>query len=283
MAGECLTRYWPAPAKLNRFLHVTGRRDDGYHELQTIFQFLDYGDELAYELNETGEITHRQPLPGIEPENELCLRAARALQQESGTRLGVSIEINKRLPAGGGLGGGSSDAATTLIALNELWGLGLSREQLAEIGLRLGADVPVFLFGKAAWAEGVGEILTPVELDEPWYLVICPDVSVSTGAIFSDPELTRDSPAITIRAFREGAARNDLEELVRRRYPEVDQVLTRMAQNGQPRMTGSGACVFMQVDSREQGEQLLATMLDEMPDGTTGFVAKGQNRHPLYQ
>jgi 4-diphosphocytidyl-2-C-methyl-D-erythritol kinase len=282
LAGECLMR-WPAPAKLNLFLHITGRREDGYHELQTIFQFLDYGDELAFEINETGDVRHARPLPGVDRDKELSLLAARALQRESGTRLGATIDIQKRLPAGGGLGGGSSDAATTLIALNKLWGLRLSRERLAEIGLSLGADVPVFIFGRAAWAEGVGEELTPVELDEPWYLVICPNVSVSTGAIFSDPELTRDSPAITIRAFREGAGRNDLENLVRRRYPEVDQVLTRMAQHGQPHMTGSGACVFMQVDGREQGEQLLAAMLDEMPDGTTGFVAKGQNRHPLCQ
>jgi len=274
---------WPAPAKLNLFLHITGRRADGYHELQTIFQFLNYGDELSFELNDTGELRHAKPLPGIESRKELCLLAARALQLESGTHLGATIDILKRIPAGGGLGGGSSDAATTLIALNKLWGLGLSRERLAEIGLTLGADVPIFIFGRAAWAEGVGEQLTPVELNEPWYLVICPRVSVSTGAIFSDPELTRDSPAITIRAFREGASRNDLENLVRRRYPEVDQVLTRMAQNGQPRMTGSGACVFMEVADRDQGEQLLAAMLDEMPDGTTGFVAQGQNRHPLCQ
>lgn len=273
---------WPAPAKLNLFLHVTGRRENGYHELQTIFQFLDYGDELEFEINETGDLRHAKVLPGIEPEKELSLLAARALQREGGTRLGATIYIQKRLPAGGGLGGGSSDAATTLIVLNKLWGLGLSRQRLAEIGLTLGADVPVFIFGQAAWAEGVGEQLTPVELEEPWYLVICPNVSVSTGAIFSDPELTRDSPAITIRAFREGASRNDLQNLVRRRYPEVDQVLTRMEQDGQPRMTGSGACVFMEVDGREQGEQLLAAMLDEMPDGTTGFVAKSQNRHPLY-
>jgi len=274
---------WPAPAKLNLFLHITGRRADGYHELQTIFQFLNYGDELSFELNDTGELRHAKPLPGIESRKELCLLAARALQLESGTHLGATIDILKRIPAGGGLGGGSSDAATTLIALNKLWGLGLSRERLAEIGLTLGADVPIFIFGRAAWAEGVGEQLTPVELNEPWYLVICPRVSVSTGAIFSDPELTRDSPAITIRAFREGASRNDLENLVRRRYPEVDQVLTRMAQNGQPRMTGSGACVFMEVADRDQGEQLLAALLDEMPDGTTGFVAQGQNRHPLCQ
>jgi len=274
---------WPAPAKLNLFLHITGRREDGYHELQTIFQFLSYGDELAFEINDTGKLLHAKPLPGIEPEKELCLLAARALQRESGTPLGATIDIHKKLPAGGGLGGGSSDAATTLIALNKLWGLGLPRQRLAEIGLALGADVPVFIFGRAAWAEGVGEQLTPIELDEPWYLVVCPNVSVSTGAIFSDPELTRDSPAITIRAFREGASRNDLEKLVCRRYPAVDQVLARMAQNGQPRMTGSGACVFMEVTDREQGEQLLASMLDEMPDGTTGFVAQGQNRHPLYQ
>jgi len=278
-----LTEYWPAPAKLNLFLHVTGRRDDGYHELQTVFQFLDFGDELAFEIDDSGDIRHHRPVPGVDPAKEICLRAARALQRAGDLKKGVEIDIRKHIPAGGGLGGGSSDAATTLIALNRLWGLDLPRDRLAEIGLGLGADVPVFIFGQAAWAEGIGERLTEVALDEPWYLVICPNVSVSTGAIFSDPELTRDSPAITIRAFREGATRNDLQNLVRRRYPEVDQVLTRMAQNGQPRMTGSGACVFMEVDGREQGEQLLAHMLDDMPDGTTGFVAKGRNRHPLYE
>jgi len=277
-------QWWPAPAKLNLFLHVTGQNQRGYHELQTVFQFLDYGDQLSFEINDSGQITHRRPVAGISPESELSLRAARALQRETGTGKGASIEIQKRIPAGGGLGGGSSDAATTLIALNRLWDLNLPKSRLAEIGLDLGADVPVFIHGEAAWAEGVGDILTPVELEEPWYVVICPNVSVSTGEIFSDPELTRDSPAITIRAFREGATRNDLEDLVRRRYPEVDQALRRMADHGKPRMTGSGSCVFMEIaGGQEQGEQLLASLLGGMPDGTTGFVAKARNRHPLNQ
>lgn len=277
---------WPAPAKLNLFLHVTGRRADGYHELQTVFQFLDYGDELRFEIDDSGEVRHRRPVPGIAPDQELCVRAARALQAVTGTRQGVIIDLEKRLPAGGGLGGGSSDAATTLLALNRLWGLGLSIDQLADIGLGLGADLPVFVRGQAAWAEGIGERLVPVALDEPWYLVLCPGVSVSTAEIFSDPELTRDSPAITIRAFRQGAARNDLETLVRKRIPQVDNTFGWLAHHGHPRMTGSGACVFMPVASRQQGEELLALAHDQAPDiggGFTGFVAKGLNRHPLFQ
>lgn len=275
---------WPAPAKLNLFLHVTGRRDDGYHELQTVFQFLDFGDELQFEVDDSGEVRHRQPVPGVAEEDELCVRAALALQQACGTRKGVIIDLTKRLPAGGGLGGGSSDAATTLVALNRLWKLNLPIDRLAEIGLALGADVPVFVRGQAAWAEGVGEHLTPVELPEPWFLVLCPDVSVSTAEIFSDPELTRDSPAITIRAFLQGGTRNDLESLVRKRVPEVDSTISWLAKYGQPRMTGTGACVFMPVDSRQRGEELLALALsqaNEIASGLTGFVAKGLNRHPL--
>jgi len=275
---------WPAPAKLNLFLHVTGRRADGFHELQTVFQFLDYGDELRFEINDTGEISHLRPIPGIADEDELCVRAASALQRQSGAGQGVAIEVTKRIPAGGGLGGGSSDAATTLIALNRLWGLGLSVDALAEIGLGLGADIPVFIRGQAAWAEGVGEQLQPVDLEEPWYLVLCPGVSISTAAIFSDPELTRDSPAITIRAFREGSTRNDLENLVRKRYPEVDKTLDWLARYGRPRMTGTGACVFMPVEDRRRGDELLAMALqqaDDLAAGLTGFVAKGLNRHPL--
>lgn len=270
---------WPAPAKLNLFLHITGRRSDGYHNLQTIFQFLDFADEIGFEANESGEIQHRQPLTGISDESELCVRAARALQAETGCSKGVDITLSKKIPTGGGLGGGSSDAATTLIALNQLWGLGLSTDQLAEIGLGLGADIPVFIRGQAAWAEGIGDQLSPVEVAEPWYLVICPDVSISTADIFSDPELTRDSPLITIRAFQDGSTRNDLENRVRQRYPEVDQVLKWMGRFGRPRMTGSGACVFMEIESQEQGEGLLA----QLPDELKGFVAKGLNRHPLYK
>jgi len=270
---------WPAPAKLNLFLHVTGRRADGYHTLQTVFQFLDYGDKLQFEITDNGDIRHDRPPTGIDPEHELCLRAARLLQQESGTRLGAVIHINKVLPLGGGLGGGSSDAATTLIALNELWQLGFDRERLARLGLTLGADVPVFVRGQAAWGEGVGEELAPVELPEPWFLVICPQIQVSTAEIFADPELTRDSPAITIRAFLQGATRNDLEPVVRKRHPEVDQALLWLAQYGSPRMTGSGACVFMAVNSKAEGEKLLVNC----PTGMNGFVAKALNRHPLYR
>lgn len=274
-----MRRRWPAPAKLNLFLHVTGRRADGYHLLQTVFQFLDYGDVLEFDVNDSGDIRHDRLPPGIEPEQELCLRAARLLQRETGTRQGTVIHINKVLPQGGGLGGGSSDAATTLIALNELWQLGLDRGRLAGLGLQLGADVPVFVRGQAAWAEGVGEELQPVDLPEPWFVVICPQIQVSTPAIFADPELTRDSPAITIRAFLKGATRNDLEPVVRKRHPEVDQVLSWLAQYGSPRMTGSGGCVFLAVKNRAEGEKLLASC----PAGMNGFVARALNRHPLYQ
>jgi 4-diphosphocytidyl-2-C-methyl-D-erythritol kinase len=279
-------RDWPAPAKLNLFLHVTGRRADGFHELQTLFQFLDFGDTLQFEVDDSGEVRHSARLAGISGDNELSLRAARALQRYTGSGKGARLTLTKQIPVGGGLGGGSSDAATTLIALNHLWGLELSIDELAEIGLGLGADIPVFVRGHAAWAEGVGEQLTPVTPDEPWYLVLCPAVSVSTAEIFADPELTRDSPAITIRAFREGGTRNDLEPLVRRRYPDIDSTIKWLAQSGQPRMTGSGACVFMTVDSRQQGEKLLTQAIASDPpisNGLTGFVAKGLNRHPLYQ
>lgn len=270
---------WPAPAKLNLFLHVTGRRADGYHELQTIFQLLDYGDELEFSVDDSGEIRHRRPLPGVPDEQELCVRAARLLQQHTGCPKGVEITLAKRLPQGGGLGGGSSDAATTLMALNRLWGCGLATDELAGLGLQLGADVPVFVHGHSAWAEGVGEQLTPMELPARWFLVIDPGVHVSTAAIFADPELTRDSPALTIRAFPEGPLRNDLEPLVRHRYPEVDRALDWLSRFGPARMTGSGGCVFLELPDREQGEHLLA----ECPPGCQGFVAQGINRHPLYQ
>lgn len=266
---------WPAPAKINLFLHVTGRREDGYHCLQTVFQFLDYGDTLRFETDESGEVHLAQPLPGVTPDDDLTVRAARLLQRETGCRQGVTIYIDKRLPLGGGLGGGSSDAATTLLALNALWDLRLDRPALARLGLALGADVPVFLFGHAAWAEGVGERLQPVDPEESWYLVLQPPAAVSTAAVFAAPELTRNSPAITIRDFHAGRCRNDLEAVVRQRYPEVDATLGWLSQFGQARMTGSGACCFLPVTDQAAGEALLARA------PVAGFVARGMNRHPL--
>lgn len=270
---------WPAPAKINLFLHVTGRRPDGYHLLQTVFQFLDRGDTLRYTLTDDGRITRARPLPGVTEEADLTLRAARLLQQHGKTTRGVVIDLEKHIPAGGGLGGGSSDAATTLLALNDLWDVHLSLPDLASLGLQLGADIPVFLHGRAAWAEGVGEVLTPIELDEPWYVVLSPKVTVSTHAVFSDPELTHHSPPITIRDFHEGLGlRNDLESLVRRRYPEVDQALCWLGRYGAARMTGSGGCVFLKVADAAAGQRIL----DEAPETLPGFVVRGMNLHPLY-
>jgi 4-diphosphocytidyl-2-C-methyl-D-erythritol kinase len=268
---------WPAPAKLNLMLHVTGRRADGYHELQTVFQFLDFGDYLRFELTDDGSISLARPLPGVPDDTHLCVRAARALQGAGGVERGVRIDLEKRLPVGGGLGGGSSDAATTLVALNHLWQVRLPVAELARIGLELGADVPVFVHGHASWAEGVGERLQPVDLPEPVYLVACPGVVVSTAEVFARPELTRDSPPITIRAFREGQGRNDLEPVVRSLYPEVDRTLSWLADHGPAQMSGSGACGFVELADRDLGEELLA----QRPAGTSGFVAQGLNRSPL--
>jgi 4-diphosphocytidyl-2-C-methyl-D-erythritol kinase len=269
-------RVWPAPAKLNLFLHVVGRRADGYHLLQTAFQFLDYCDELSFEITSDGRIARASDVAGVDEGADLCLRAARLLQAQAGTARGAVISLTKRIPVGGGLGGGSSDAATTLIALNELWATGLTRAALAELGLQLGADVPVFVHGHAAWAEGVGEVLTPLDLDESWYVVLAPPVQVATREVFQDPDLTRQTPPLTIRAFRAGQGANDLEAVVRRRYPEVDRTIRWLSQYGPARMTGSGACVFVTVASRAAGEQIV----ERAPCG--GFVARGLNRHPLY-
>jgi len=276
------TASWPAPAKLNLFLHVTGRRPDGYHTLQTLFQFLDVGDDLLFDVTRDGRIARANSLPGVPEDRDLCVRAARLLQAASGSTQGAVIHLDKRLPLGGGLGGGSSDAATTLLALNELWGCGLATDVLAALGLKLGADVPVFVHGHAAWAEGVGEILTPAEPPERWVVVLAPAVSVSTAQVFAafdrELDLTPYSPAITIRDFHAGRGRNDLEPVVCRLYPEVDNALKWLGNFGDARMTGSGACVFLPVADAVAGRAILAQC---PPALASGFVAFGRNVHPL--
>jgi 4-diphosphocytidyl-2-C-methyl-D-erythritol kinase len=280
---NAFAQVYPAPAKLNLFLHVVGRRADGYHLLQTAFRFIDYGDELSFTLRADGLIRRVSALPGVEEAQDLSVRAARLLQKETGCTAGADIGIVKRLPMGGGVGGGSSDAATTLIALNRLWKTGLSRERLQQLGLTLGADVPVFVFGQSAFAEGVGERLQPLRLPPAWYLVLVPELAVSTAEIFSAAELTRNTNAITIAPFSAGLAssipgRNDLEPVVCRRYPQVARHLDWLRQYGDARMTGSGACVFCAFGNEEAARRALS----ELPAGMKGFVARGLDRHPLW-
>ena len=273
-AGETL---WPAPAKLNLFLHVTGRRPDGYHELQTLFQLVDLCDTLAIEVREDGRIERLGGLPDVPAEQDLAVRAARALQAATGTRLGASLRVIKRIPVGGGLGGGSSDAATALLALNHLWGGGLSRDALAELGLPLGADVPVFVRGFSAWAEGIGERLEPVMVPERWYVIVRPGVSVPTREVFQSPELTRNSPIITIRAFFESGGRNDCEPVVRAHWPEVAEALDWLGRYAPARLTGTGSCIFASVASPSEAERIAA----RVPDTWRSFVARGLNVSPL--
>lgn len=276
--------YWPAPAKLNLMLHITGRRADGYHELQTVFQFLDLCDELQFQISSNGQIHRAEGLSSINAEDDLVVRSARALQQKSGTAQGVNIRVRKRIPLGAGLGGGSSDAATTLHALNRLWQLGLDVDQLADIGLCMGADVPVFVHGFAAFAEGIGERLQPVSTDECWYLLITPDVHVSTAEIFSDPDLTRDCPAIKICDLSTTGWDNVCVPVVTRRYPEVDKALKLLGGFAEARMSGTGASVFAQFASKQQAEQVL-TQLKTKADWTESwqvFICQGRNQSPLF-
>ena len=268
---------WPAPAKLNLFLHITGRRADGYHQLQTVFQFLEQGDSLDFHLRDDGQIQRPIGPAEVPATEDLSVRAAVLLKSRSGTRSGADIHLRKTLPLQAGLGGGSSDAATTLVALNLLWGTQLSPAELAALGLELGADVPVFLGGKAAWAEGVGEKLEPIALPEPWYLVVDPGCRVATGEIFQAPELTRNSAPITIAGFRAGQGRNDFESVVRIRYPEVSKALDWLAARAEARLTGSGACVFAAFAERRDAERVA----QGLPRQWRGFVAKGCNRSPL--
>ena len=268
---------WPAPAKLNLFLHVTGRRADGYHELQTLFQLIDLCDTVSIEMREDGQIERPVGAAGVAPEADLAVRAAQALKQATGARRGASIRIDKRIPLGAGLGGASSDAATTLLVLNELWDCRLPAPALVRLALPLGADVPVFIEGSSAWAEGVGERLTPVSLPERWYVIIWPNVSISTREVFQSPELTRNSPLITIRAFFESGGRNDCEPVVRARSAEVAEALDWLARTGPAHMSGTGSCVFSALTTAAQAERLAA----QVPDRWTSFVARGLNTSPL--
>ncbi len=268
---------YPAPAKLNLFLHVVGRRQDGYHLLQSVFRFLDYADSLSFRVRDDGVIKRDYALAGVPAQHDLCVQAAKLLQQTADARLGVDIMLEKKLPLGGGLGGGSSDAATTLLALNRLWKLGFTREKLQYLGLQLGADVPVFLFGQNAFAEGVGEVLQAISLPPAWYVVLVPKVSVSTAEIFADPELTRNTNRIKITAFSTARGHNDLEPVVCRKYPQVAQHLAWLKQFGAARMTGSGACVFAEYATEKEARDVLA----QLPGQMSGFVARGLDRHPL--
>ena len=277
---------YPAPAKLNLFLHVVGRRPDGYHLLQSVFRFLDYGDSLDIQVRQDGEIRLLSPLPGIAPEQDLCWRAARLLQAHCGCHrsclLGADIRLIKRLPLGGGLGGGSSDAATVLLALNRLWRLDLPRSTLRELALRLGADVPVFVFGHSAFAEGIGEILTPWTPAPASYLVLIPPVQVSTPCIFADPGLTRNTPSVRIAGLLNGYGHNDLEPIACAQHPVVADYLVWLKAYGDARMTGSGACVFVAFSERALAVAALARIRGEHGDQVEGFVADGLDQHPLH-
>lgn len=269
----------PAPAKLNLFLHINGRRPDGYHELQTLFQFLDHGDDLHFALRNDGEIHLNTEINGVPHDSNLIIKAARRLQELSGCKLGADIWLDKRLPMGGGIGGGSSDAATTLLGLNHLWKLDWSEDRLAELGLTLGADVPVFVRGHAAFAEGVGEKLTSVELEEPWFLVVVPQVFVSTAEVFSDPELTRDTPPIKVRSLLGVDGRNDCQPVVEKRYPDVRNALILLGKFTKARLTGTGACVFGSFPNQGDADKVRR----QLPATLPSFVAQGRNISMLHR
>ena len=271
---------WPAPAKLNLMLHVVGRRADGYHELQTVFQLIDLADSIDISVREDGMISRPSGPAGVPEGEDLVVRAAWALKEASGSPLGADLAVHKRIPMGGGLGGGSSDAASTLVALNQMWKTGLSSEQLAAIGARLGADVPVFVAGRSAWAEGIGEKLTPVPLGaDSWYLVIFPGVLVPTASVFQAPELTRNSPPTTMRGFLETGGRNDCEKVVRARFPAVGEALDWLGRHAPARLTGTGSCVFAKFSRAEDAERVAA----RVPDEWRAWVARGLDASPLLE
>ena len=275
---------WQAPAKLNLFLRITGRRPDGYHALQTVFRLLDWGDTVQIRVREDGAI-HRvgESVPGVSEAGDLLVRAAKALQSTVNGRQGADISVEKRIPSGGGFGGGSSDAATVLVALDRLWGTDLGPDRLAEVGLTLGADVPIFVRGTNAWAEGVGEILTPIDLPPAWYLLVDPGVHVPTAALFQTPELTRDSPPATMRDFVSGAVLgNAFEPVLRRREPAVEAVFAVLAQVGKPRLTGTGSGCFVEFATRESAEAALARVLRTDSPHLRAWLAAGASVSPLH-
>ena len=292
-AGETLEL--SAPAKLNLFLHVVGRRADGYHELQTVFQFVDLADRVHIACRGDGTVRRTAATPGVAEADDLAIRAARLLREETGAGEGAGIRVEKRIPPGGGLGGGSSDAAAVLVGLNRLWGLGLDAVRLAALGARLGADVPVFVHGLAAWAEGAGERLVPLALERPWYVLVVPPVAVSTAEVFGSSALTRNTPKLTIAAlFRDrlerpespapvepflAAARNDCEPVVRAMHPAVGEALDWLSRHGRARMTGTGATVFAPFDTRERADEIARAV----PAPWRGLVARGLNRSPLLE
>jgi len=278
---------YPAPAKLNLFLHVVGRRRDGYHLLQSVFTLIDHCDRLRFRARDDGRIARVNDVAGVASDDDLAVRAARLLKEASGTMHGADIELDKRIPVGAGLGGGSSDAATALLVLNRLWRIGLDRERLAGLGATLGADVPFFIFGRTAWAEGIGERLSAVAIPTRWYLVLTPRVQVATGGVFAAPELTRDTEALKMEDFSAQLStfpasegfHNDLEAVVTARYPEVREHLEWLRRHGKARMTGSGSCVFADFDSREAAQRVL----DQLPGSMSGFIAQGLRQHPLLE
>ncbi|AAU38142.1 4-(cytidine 5'-diphospho)-2-C-methyl-D-erythritol kinase [[Mannheimia] succiniciproducens] len=270
---------FPCPAKLNLFLYINGRRTDGYHELQTLFQFLDYGDWLSIKVRNDGKIRLTPEIPDLKTEDNLIYRAAKLLQQKTACRLGADLHLDKVLPMGGGVGGGSSNAATALVALNYLWKTGLSVNELAELGLKLGADVPIFVHGKAAFAEGVGEKITYCEPPEKWYAVIKPNVSISTAKVFSEPDLTRDTKKKPLEQLLQQEYTNDCEKVVRKLYPEVEELLRWLVKYAPSRLTGSGACVFAEFAD----EQSAQTVFNLKSKQFSGFVAQGLNVSPLHK
>lgn len=275
----------PAPAKLNLMLHIVGRRPDGYHSLQTLFQILDFGDTLTLEHQSGSGIELSCSDPALATPDNLVTRAARALQSATNTHHGVKLHLEKRLPLGGGVGGGSSDCASTLVGLNHLWSLNLSIDELADIGVKLGADVPVFVRGYSAWAEGIGEVLTPVELPEHWFVVVHPGIHVSTAALFSHPQLTRHTPVSTIRTALAGAGHNDFEPTVRALYPGIDRAFRELTEltgaEAEPvRLSGSGSCMFIKTRSDMAAQQILNSIHDQYP-GYNAFLARGVNQSPL--
>ena len=269
----------PSPAKINLFLHITGQRSDGYHNLQTLFQLLDFGDKLVFRSNRSGNIKINGNIDGVDEKNNLIFHAATLLQKSTGCDLGCTIDLTKNLPMGAGLGGGSSNAATTLVGLNVLWKCGLTANQLSDLGKTLGADVPVFVHGESAFAEGIGDILTPLTLPQRWFLVITPNCHVSTREIFSNPQLTRNSSPIKIRALSGVEYRNDCQDVVSKLYPAVGSVLQWVENFSAPLMTGTGASVFCSFDSKSEAQQVLS----KMPKQWSGFVAKGVNRSPVHE